>query len=249
MRALLLLVVAVPAFADPRPAKKPSAIDVDATLVHDRDKHTKWATAICACKDVKCGDKVIDEWLRWKLELDLMRGRRGFETYVEAVDVDRTLTSQGELIDDCNGMLRAKPWKRVCEKRLASAAAAFAREAPKAYAPYKSLKFTGGPSENPVSGTIAEININPGRTWDFLAVVGTMAVAREFDVVQDLSDRWAMHHATRGLAVVRRFGPHVAVLVIQSERWGEFEDKPAEHPLAKLFFEKMQAAADKCLAK
>jgi hypothetical protein len=246
--ALSLLIVAAPAFAAPQGPKRPSAIDVDATLVHDRDVLTKQATAMCACEDAACGKKVIADFLLWEQELTLVRGRKGFEDYVDAVDNDETIKDQRGFIEDCNALLLAKPWAASCKKRFANAARSFAREAPRTYAPYKRLDFRNN-DENGFDGrhAIASARATPGRSWEFLSVFGPASLARTKFGVTDLTDAWTMVDSERGVIAARSYGPWVAVLRVESERWGDFE--PAHHPLTKLYFEKLRETADKCERK
>ena len=237
---LALLLVAAPALAAPQAPVRPSLIDVDATLVHDRDVLTKQATAMCS------GENVIDEYLLWQQELTLVRGRKGYEAYVDAVDNDQTIADQRRLIEDCNAMRLAKPWAASCEKRFASAARDFAKAAPKAYAPYKSLDFRAEKASTP-STMIAQTRSTPGRSWEFRAVFGPASLARSEFGITAVPDTWTMDVTERGIFAARQYGPFVAVLRVESERWGDFE--PAQHPLTKLFFEKLRAAADRCERK
>jgi len=244
----LLLAAAVPALAAPQAPARPSAIDVDATIQHDRDLLTKQATAMCACDDGACGNKVISEYLLWQKELELVRDRKGFENYTERVAQDEMIAIQRGIIEDCNATLLAKPWAASCKKRFDTAARDFARAAPRTYAPYKRLDFrANGEKEFGVRDAIANTRATPGRSWEFVGTFGPASIARTEFGVTDVPDTWTMVDSERGIIAARRYGPWVAVLRVESERWGDFE--PAHHPLTKLYFEKLRAAADKCERK
>src|SRR5688572_17310364 len=109
--ALLILSAATPAFAAPK-------VDVQAHLVHARDVLTKQATAICACTEQACGNKVIDEYLEWEKDLSLMDSDE-YKPLVAAIGTDQTIIDQRQSIEDCNAVLRAKPWAASCQKRVA----------------------------------------------------------------------------------------------------------------------------------
>ncbi|MBA3502093.1 MAG: hypothetical protein M4D80_36295 [Myxococcota bacterium] len=240
MRLLALLVVALPTVA----GAAPSAVNIDATLAHDRELLASHATALCACKNLRCGEKHVDAYLQWKLDQDLMKMHRAYDAYLAAVAKDPTIAGWREQLDDCNTALFMKPQARVCKKRVASAAKAFSREAPRAYAPYKTLAFRSGPHD--ARGAVASVQVLPGRSWSFSAAVGPRSMARDFGIELDqIADEWGTVPSEFGVIAARKMGPVIAIVEVRSERWGEFE--PEDHPLTKLFLSKMMAAATKCV--
>jgi hypothetical protein len=239
MRLLALLVIALPAVAGAAPA-----INVDKAIAHDRALLASHATALCACKDMRCGEPHVDAYLRWKTDLDLMKDR-DYDTYLATVASDPALTRTVAQLEDCNAALFMKPQAKSCKKRIASAAAKFAREAPRTYAPYRVLEFRLEKSDAP-TGTIAAATVIPGRSWGFRAYVGPRSIARALGVeIAQVGDEWRTIPDERGVMMARTMGPVVAILEVQSERWGDFE--PEGHPLTKLFLDKMRTAANKCV--
>jgi len=63
--------------------------------------------------------------------------------------------------------------------------------------------------------------------------------------VTDVPEQWTMVESEMGIIAARKYGAFVAVLRVETERWGDFE--PAHHPLTTLYFEKLRAAADACI--
>lgn len=242
-RLVVFAVLAMPLVA----SAQLSAVNIPAYLAHDREQLASHATEVCACKDLACAKKPIDAFLQWELDHSLMKGQPHYAAYLAAVAGDSEIELQRGLLEDCNTALLMKPRVRVCKKRFANAANAFAREAKRAYAPYKMFDFRDSPEPRmePL-GAIAAVRVHPGRSWGFRAVVGPKSIVSDFGLELDqIGDQWGPVPSELGVMAARRVGSVVTVVEIRSERWGDFE--PEDHPLTKLFLAKMMTAGSKCL--
>jgi hypothetical protein len=228
-----------------------SAIEMDRVLVAERGTITSLATRMCACRDLACGEKQIDEFLHWSAELVAAgNDRPGLANYANTIESDATVQQQSQILNDCWVVLAARPWAATCQKQLERAVAAFARKAPKAYPPYKSLRFavSGVHADDP-AGTIAAARVSPGHTWKFEARVGSRSLMQPPHVPASATAdaTWLPHPGEQGPVLTRSIqapGKPVVVLQVRSEQWGDssFDD----HPLAKLFFAELKQATAAC---
>jgi hypothetical protein len=126
-----------------------------------------------------------------------------------------------------------------CQQRLMDGAAEFAKAAPDVYPIYKQLNFRQIDDTKPDPFTTAALEIAPGRSWFFkVQVYGSDPTA---------SATWTDKLTERGIDRVRQVRGTVLELSVSSERWGDYEAVPANHPLVKAFFASLGRAADSCV--